>query len=139
MAQILVIEDDIPLAEQWIVALESRSHQVLHCTDAKDGLESIGMHWPDLVVLDFFYKGVSGRHADHSGLTFVQTADRLARSLYKPMPKIIAVTGSTPDAQFPVDIMESAHLMVNGALTIRRHKPFATETLLDDVTIALRS
>ncbi|MEM7763415.1 MAG: hypothetical protein AAF290_04990 [Pseudomonadota bacterium] len=139
MAQILIVEDDIPLAEQWIVALEAKAHQVLHCTNARDGLASIGVHWPDLVVLDFFYKCINGRAEDHSGLTFVQSANQLAKSLYKPMPKIIAVTASVPDAQFPIDVMESAQLMTNQKLTIRRQKPFATEVLLNDVTAALRA
>ena len=60
MATILFIDDDLAIAEAVMIALESQGHVVLSCTEPTQWPHMIEQSLPDLILVDYFIKGVSG-------------------------------------------------------------------------------
>jgi DNA-binding response OmpR family regulator len=52
MAKILLIEDDVDIADNTILFLEHKKHQVTHVASGMDGLEQMRFGKFDLVILD---------------------------------------------------------------------------------------
>lgn len=64
MAQILLLEPDAILAEQYSAALRSAGHKVVLCHDAQEAIVSADEARPDLVILEVAL-------ARHSGIEFL--------------------------------------------------------------------
>jgi two-component system, OmpR family, response regulator ResD len=59
-ARILVVEDDLTVAEVVVDYLRHAGLQPRHATDGQEALEIAAAWWPDLVVLDLMLPGISG-------------------------------------------------------------------------------
>jgi len=66
MAKILLIEDDIDIAENAVLFLKHRKHNVMHVTSGLDGLEQLRYGKFDLAILD-------GNLPDMDGVEVCQT------------------------------------------------------------------
>jgi CheY-like chemotaxis protein len=60
MAEVLLVDDDLDVAEGMIGLLESRGHVVRHAPDGQAGLDALGARLPDVIVLDVEMPHVSG-------------------------------------------------------------------------------
>lgn len=61
MATIVFIDDDLAIAEAVTIALESQAHAVRTCTEPTQWQHVIEQSHPDLILVDYFIKGVSGQ------------------------------------------------------------------------------
>lgn len=61
MATILLIDDDLAIVEAVTIALESEHHSVMTCTEPTQWSTLIEQSVPDLILVDYFIKGVSGQ------------------------------------------------------------------------------
>jgi DNA-binding response OmpR family regulator len=52
MAKILLVEDDLDIADNTILFLEIKNHNVTHVTSGMDGLEQMRFGEFDIVILD---------------------------------------------------------------------------------------
>lgn len=66
MARILLIEDDEDIADNTILFLEHKTHQVVHVISAADGLEQMRYGSFDLIICD-------GHLPDMDGLAICKT------------------------------------------------------------------
>jgi DNA-binding response OmpR family regulator len=64
MAQILLIEPDLPLAETYAKALLAESHRVIACAGAQAAVLAADQIRPDLVILEL-------QLVEHSGIEFL--------------------------------------------------------------------
>jgi two-component system KDP operon response regulator KdpE len=116
-ANVLVIEDDVPMRRFLRAALENEGHQVTEAGTARDGMTMILGHPPDLVLLDL---GLP----DADGMTIL---DRVREWSQVPVV-ILSARGQEAD---------KVHALNSGAddyLT----KPFGVPELLARVRVALR-
>ena len=60
MARILIVEDEIPLAETIIFNLKEEGYKVLHAKDGFSALDSFREFKPDIVLLDIMIPGIDG-------------------------------------------------------------------------------
>ena len=58
--QVLVVEDEAAIREMIAFALERAGMQVALAGDARQALESINAHRPDIILMDWMMPGVSG-------------------------------------------------------------------------------
>ena len=57
---ILIVEDDMALANLYKVELESKGHTVIHVAEGIQAIDSIRQNTPDLVLLDIMLPGKNG-------------------------------------------------------------------------------
>ncbi len=57
---ILVVDDDIALAEMIGIVLENDGYRVVFCSDGSQALSQFQEHNPDLVLLDVMLPGMDG-------------------------------------------------------------------------------
>lgn len=60
MRQIVLVEDDVTLADMYKLKLELDGHECVVAYDGAAGLETIKIHKPDLVLLDLMLPQLSG-------------------------------------------------------------------------------
>jgi DNA-binding response OmpR family regulator len=60
MAKVLIIEDEVTLANNLADKLRSEGLNVVTATDGEDGLEKVRSEHPDLIVLDIMLPGLDG-------------------------------------------------------------------------------
>lgn len=60
MSKILLIEDDMALANLYKTELQLREYQVVHVSDGSKALEAIKSEKPDLILLDIMLPGKNG-------------------------------------------------------------------------------
>lgn len=60
MAKLLLVEDELALAEVLKVKLEREGYTVVHAADGEDGLEKLRSEKPDIVLLDIVLPKLSG-------------------------------------------------------------------------------
>lgn len=58
--KILIIEDDIPLAEMYRARLEMENYKVSCAKDGEEGLRKAEKERPDLIILDIMLPGIYG-------------------------------------------------------------------------------
>jgi DNA-binding response OmpR family regulator len=58
--RVLVVEDDLTVAEVVSTYLKRDGFEVEHVTDGQDALDAAARNWPDLVVLDLMLPGIDG-------------------------------------------------------------------------------
>ena len=58
--KILIIEDEISICDILSFKLKKEGYDVLYCTKGKDGLESIEIYKPNLIILDLMLPDMSG-------------------------------------------------------------------------------
>ena len=57
---ILVVDDDVALAEMIGIVLENEGYSVVFCSDGSQALSQFQEHNPDLVLLDVMLPGMDG-------------------------------------------------------------------------------
>ena len=88
MANVLIIEDDPVIRSMYTTALKKRGHQVEEARNSEEGLESLAIARPDVIILDILMPG-------SDGITFLKTAD-IAHE--HPGTKVVAASNvETPD------------------------------------------
>ncbi|HET7034428.1 MAG TPA: response regulator transcription factor [Thermomicrobiaceae bacterium] len=117
MAEILVIEDDVRIANLIRVYLEREGHHALVARDGREGLRHFGEEAPDLVVLDLMLPGIHGRDVCRAIRT------------HSTVP-IIMLTALDDER----DVVEGLDLGADDYIT----KPFKPAELLARVRAALR-
>ena len=80
-AGVLVVDDDLALAEMLGIVLRNEGLDVLHCADGPSALETFATHRPDLVLLDVMLPGMDGievcrRMRAESGVPIVMLSAR---------------------------------------------------------------
>lgn len=116
-ANVLVIEDDIPMRRFLHAALENEGYQVTEAGNARDGMTMILGHPPDLILLDL---GLP----DADGMTIL---DRVREWSQVPV-LILSARGQEADK------VEALNAGADDYLT----KPFGVPELLARVRVALR-
>ena len=65
MATVLIVEDDVLLAECYTRWLHTEGHESLHVTDAQRGLDALDESVVDVVLLDMLLHGANGLQMLH--------------------------------------------------------------------------
>ncbi len=60
MAKILIVEDDVELANAMLLTLELSGHQVEHKTDGLHGVQMAKTFHPDMIIMDLNMYGMDG-------------------------------------------------------------------------------
>ncbi len=117
MARILVIEDDLRIAELLRIFLAREGHEVITAPDGREGLRLFSQEQPDLVILDLMLPGTHGRDVCRAIRTRHATP-------------IIMLTALDDER----DVIEGLDLGADDYVT----KPFKPRELLARVRAALR-
>ena len=116
--RILIVDDDFEVAEPVKYALEGLGYIVTHVPDGNQGVESIAVVRPDLMVLDMMMPGRSG--------FLVLEHLRRTKNAYV---RVIMVTGNDGERHQAYARMLGADDYI--------HKPFAMERLVETVQMLL--
>ena len=114
---ILLVEDELSIAEPLMFLLEKEGFQVRHVADGRDALNAFAESPPDLVLLDLMLPGMSGTDVCR---TIRQTSNT----------PIIMLTAKDSE----VDIVVGLELGADDYIT----KPYATRELLARIRAVLR-
>jgi DNA-binding response OmpR family regulator len=60
MEKVLIVEDELTLADNLAVKLRDEGYEVITSPDGEDGLEKVRAEHPDLVILDIMLPGLDG-------------------------------------------------------------------------------
>ncbi len=60
MANILIVEDEIQLAEAYMFILRYKGHTVVHAKDGQEGLDKVAKANPDIILLDMMMPKLDG-------------------------------------------------------------------------------
>lgn len=126
---ILIFEDDMDLAKQWIFALRQKNMIVKHATTVDAALEFCKKTAFDAIILDVFLQDEFGNFLPKAGYTLLSY---LRNTSLQKTPEwggtvpVLAVTGSPVIMGY--DILSYAKSM-NAQGTLR--KPFTTDVLYE--------
>jgi len=112
--RILIVDDDFEVAEPVKYALEHLGYSVTHVPDGNQGVDSIAVVRPDLIVLDMMMPGRSG----------FLVLEHLRRTKNAHV-RVIMVTGNDGERHQAYARMLGADDYI--------HKPFAMERLTETV------
>ena len=112
--RILIVDDDFEVAEPVKYALEDLGYSVTHVPDGNQGVDSIAVVRPDLIVLDMMMPGRSG----------FLVLEHLRRTKNAHV-RVIMVTGNDGERHQAYARMLGADDYI--------HKPFAMERLTETV------
>lgn len=127
---VLIVEDDISLAQAWKARLEEIGYDILICAQVENGLDICAKRWPDVIVLDGFFLDEKGIPRGEGAVLFCTTIASYAESHGKALPPIIGVTGVRPLEDIPGDVFTPIPLEV---MPTRMRKPFAPDALAYEV------
>jgi two-component system KDP operon response regulator KdpE len=114
---ILVIEDDSQIRRFLRVTLSSSGYNLIEATSGGDGIKQVGLHHPDLIILDL-------NLPDQDGL---EVARNLREWTTTPII-VLSVRNQEKDKVAALDVGADDYLT----------KPFGTEELLARIRVALR-
>lgn len=123
---ILLLEDDLRIAEHWKALLEDAGYRVLHEVDADKAIQVADEEPVDLIVTDIFIRESDTTFKPRGGLSLLAHAS----VNLSPRPKAIAVTGASKS----LNIEAHVHIY-RGAKTLV--KPVSDQTLLEAVAAEL--
>lgn len=84
-ARILVVDDDVALAEMIGIVLKSEGFDVVDCADGAQAVDAFRTHQPHLILLDLMLPGVDG----------IEIARRIRRESDVPIVMLTARTDTT--------------------------------------------
>lgn len=117
-ARVLIVEDELPLAEAMCARLISEGLSVAHCRCAEDALVHVKRHTWDLLILDLMLPGISG-------------FELLALVLQSPVaPRVLMVTAR--------DSVQDRVRGLNAGADDYLIKPFAMTELIARIQALLR-
>ena len=123
---ILLLEDDLRIAEHWKALLENAGYRVYHEVDAEDAIRFVDQQPVDLILTDIFIRESETTIKPRGGLSLLAHASINVR----PCPKAIAVTGASTSLNI------EAHVQIfRGAQTLV--KPVDDARLLEVVAAEL--
>ena len=93
MRTILIMDDDVRLANEWKEVLTKHHYTVLVTHGAQEALEVYDRYSIDLCVVDMFVRGGDGRPGDDGGLNFTGRV-RLHPLFNEKNTPIIGVSGA---------------------------------------------
>lgn len=128
--KVLIIDDDAVLTHEWSKELRSRGYAVSTCLNTYHGFEACLKDWPDIIVLDAFFRDEEGKASGSGGLLFCTQISIHAHKNGKVMPKIVGVTATHRSEFFPFSVFQSVS---NDVMPVRMVKPFARDALVDEV------
>jgi two-component system KDP operon response regulator KdpE len=114
---ILVIEDDSQIRRFLRVTLTSNSYNLIEATTAQEGSRQVGLHHPDLIILDLNLPDLDG----------LDMARQLREWISTPII-VLSVRNQEKDKVAALDAGADDYLT----------KPFGTEELLARIRVALR-
>lgn len=114
---ILVIEDDSQIRRFLRVTLSSSGYNLIEATSAGDGIKQVGLHHPDLIILDLNLPDLDG----------LEVARGLREWTSTPII-VLSVRNQEKDKVAALDVGADDYLT----------KPFGTEELLARIRVALR-
>ena len=123
---ILLLEDDLRIAEHWKALLEGSGYRVFHEVDAEEAIRVVDEEPIDLIVTDIFIRGSETTFKPRGGLSLLAHASVNV----KPRPKAIAVTGASSS----LNIEAHVHIF-DGAKTLV--KPVSDQQLLEAIAAEL--
>ena len=135
MAEILILEDDRPLAQQWRRTLMNAGHSVEICAAASEALEIINTRRFDLFIVDMLIRR-DGAYVPDGGMILISKMRQMHRNSepwWRTVP-ILAVTGALvlPNGFDP--LRRASGMGAN--MTLR--KPVRSLTLLESVRSLLK-
>lgn len=90
--KILILEDDLRLANDWRRHLITEGHDVVHVVSVEDAWHFLDNGDVDLVIADIFIRGEDGQIVEQGGISLLgQIRIRLRQ---QERPKCIAVSGA---------------------------------------------
>ncbi|MBB3210480.1 DNA-binding response OmpR family regulator [Rhodopirellula rubra] len=123
---ILLLEDDVRVAEHWKRLLEEAGYRVYHETDADAAIKLVDEESINLVITDILIRENETKFKPRGGLSLLAHVSINVR----PRPKTIAVTGASPS----LNIEGHVHIF-NAARTL--NKPISDAILLAEVAAEL--
>lgn len=123
---ILLLEDDLRIAEHWKALLEDAGYRIFHTVDTDDAIAVLHEESIDLILTDIFIRDSESSFKLRGGISLLAHASVNVR----PSPKAIAITGASAS----LNIEAHVHIF-RGAKTIV--KPVSDEALLDAVKAEL--
>ena len=114
---ILVIEDDSQIRRFLRVTLTSNNYNLIEATTAQEGIKQVGLHHPDLIILDLGLPDMDG----------LEVTRQLREWTSTPII-VLSVRSQEQDKVAALDLGADDYLT----------KPFGTEELLARMRVALR-
>ena len=96
MQTILILEDDLRLSQHWQTLLEDEGYHVVAHTDTQQAIQSLDELKIDLVISDMIIRDETNHICPKGGLSLMA---HIAMNISPPVPKVIAITGSSPELQ----------------------------------------
>lgn len=124
MAYIIVIEDDIDMAEAIKLTLEANEHRVLVRDNPASGVEEAEKNMPDLIILDVMF----GRNQKTIGFDYAIEIRRKKNISSVPILMITAVNTQYPNFDFS-NKTDGEYLPVDGFI----EKPAQPDDLIRKV------
>lgn len=132
---VLIIEDEILLANEWRTAFEAAGHRILMCQNVESGMTACVAEQPDAVVLDFFFKDEAGNLTGDGALTFTTRLNIHCYETGTKPPVMIGITASKPSDYFPIDVFAQ---LPKDMVVKRLRKPISPVDLVAQVEYAVR-
>ncbi|WP_394689605.1 response regulator [Hoeflea sp.] len=130
MPNVLILEDDLTLSDQWQTALEKEGYAVDCVDNVSAALTLCEQTEYKVIIVDMFLRDGAGNLKKEGGLTFLSLVykKKLGKKLH--FAKTIAVTGATQSEHFLYDPLESAR---STAVDATLRKPFTDAILIQTV------
>jgi two-component system, NtrC family, response regulator HydG len=129
MPTVLILEDDLLLADDWRMLLERAGHEVLHAQTATEAAQILRRAAIDLVLADIFVE-VAGQLTPDGGITLLGMSIQERLEGRHP-PPVVAVSGAPTSGPYATRVLDLARSM--GAVETLS-KPVPPEDLLACVT-----
>jgi CheY-like chemotaxis protein len=128
MKTVLILEDDLALADDWRVALEAEGYAVVHAQSASEAIAMTQRIALDLVITDIFIEAQGKPEAD-GGISLLGLM-RVAQIEGQAALPVVAVTGAPRTGPYATDVLEIARTM--GAVRAL-HKPVTADEIAECV------
>ncbi len=135
---VLLVEDDDRISEPLIRVLRSEGFQVAHVAAGLAALESVGDHFPDLVLLDLTLPDIDGLdvcrklRSDHPGLPIIMLTARA-----EEMDVIVGLNAGADDYVAKPFRLAELVARIRARLRLVEHSPAGTSGHLNGAGIEL--
>lgn len=126
MTKVLILEDYRQLAREWKVCLEQIGCEVETTGSVSAASQFLDDEIVDIFITDMFIRDAEGVLEREGGLTVLAHLLRKSQIEDGPVPKTIAITGSSMTPYFNFDPLNQAKMM---QVTITLRKPVSCEQL----------
>lgn len=133
MPTIVIMEDDLPLAAEWQLNLESAGHTVVQTYGADECLEYLSKNHADLVIADIYIQR-DGVYIGDGGIKLIGLLRATGGKSAQPTLPVICVTGIGRGTKHMPPVLELAKSMGANAVF---QKPVAIPELMDCIEILL--